>query len=178
MGSKKGKGGKPAEKSSTKNPLARGAAGAVESAQGSAIQPAADTAPATEPAEEQAMSMAIETGPQAQAQEGAPTTLTHRPDARKRSNIVIFNFPDRKGSVQFLRTAFGDTIPSTITVQAPFAAPERRKELETKEQRKARLAALPKLTAEQKLAKARERVAKMEAKLAAKAAQPAAEPAA
>ena len=135
--------------------------------------------PAT-PAEPQpATPVATETAPEAPSastvQEHKMNLIFTRSKAeRKDPRLVIFNFADgRPGSVQFLRTAFGDNIPETITMSGEFAEKTEKvaKAKETPEARKARLAALPKLTLAEKVAKAEARVAKMKAKLAG-AAQP------
>jgi hypothetical protein len=107
-------------------------------------------------------------------------TLTLNKEPRKSKRIVIFNGP--LNSVQFLRTAFpGDKntlegVPETITVSGEFAEPKAKAEkiVETKEQRKARLAALPKLTLAEKVARAEKRAEELKAKLA-KTQAPAAE---
>jgi hypothetical protein len=89
---------------------------------------------------------------------------------RKDDRLVIFNFGDgRKGSVQFLRTLFGEEIPTELTLSGEFSEPRTPKAKETAEERKARLKLLPKLTLEEKVAKAEEKAAKLRQKLAAKA---------
>jgi rRNA maturation protein Rpf1 len=96
-------------------------------------------------------------------------TFTRSKAARKDDRLVIFNFADgRPGSVQFLRTAFPEQVPETITMSGDFAEKTERvaKAKETPEERKARLANLPKLTLAEKVAKAEERAAKLRAKLA------------
>lgn len=92
--------------------------------------------------------------------------------SRKDKRLVIFNFEDgRAGSVQFLKTLFGDNTPGALTLSGdslseakPKAAP---KVKETPAERKARMAMLPKLTPAQKLAKAEEKVAALRKKLEA-----------
>jgi len=89
-------------------------------------------------------------------------TLTRSNAPRKDDRLVIFNIEGRTGSVQFLKTLFAkDGIPATLTLTGTFAPPKAK---ETKEERKARLAAI---TPAMRLAKMEERVAKMKAKLAA-----------
>lgn len=111
----------------------------------------------------------------AQAHTGATmtVTLTRSKNPRKDTRVVIFDGPLH--AVQFLATAFPKdasgqrVIPETLTVEGAFAEPQAPKAKETPEERKARLAAMPKLTPEQKLAKAKERLARLEAKVAAAA---------
>ena len=88
-------------------------------------------------------------------------TITRSKAARKTNRLVIFDGGHLHG-VQFLRTAFGETIPDTLKLTGEgFAAP---KVKETPEERKIRLAAI--MPAE-RLAKMEERVVKMKAKLVA-----------
>lgn len=97
-------------------------------------------------------------------------TLKRSDAARKGVRLVIYNFTDgRAGSVQFLRTAFPkDAVPDTITMEGDFAeyVPKEAKVKETAAERKARLAALPKLTLAEKVARAEKRTADLRAKLA------------
>jgi hypothetical protein len=90
--------------------------------------------------------------------------LTRSTAPRKDDRIVIFH-SEHVHSVQFLRTAFGDTIPETITVSGEFAAPKIK---ESKEARKARLGAM---TPAEKIAAAEERVRKALARIEAQKAQ-------
>lgn len=94
-------------------------------------------------------------------------TLSKSAKPRKSTRLVIFNLDGRTGSVQFLRTLFGETVPDTLILSGDFAEPVVKvvKAKLTKEQR----AALPKLTAAEKLIRAERRVAAMRAKLAAAA---------
>jgi len=94
---------------------------------------------------------------------------------RKNARVAVFDVEGRKSAVTFPKSLFGDNVPTDLMLQsdAPFAEVKAPKPQETKEERKARLAAMPKLTPEQKLAKLKERTAKLEAKLA-KASEPAA----
>lgn len=103
-------------------------------------------------------------------------SLTKSTAARKDDRLVIFNFKDgRAGSVQFLRSAFPEVIPDEISMSGEFAEPKVRvpKEKETPEQRKTRLAALPKLTLAEKLQRAEERTAKLREKVAKAGSAPA-----
>jgi hypothetical protein len=91
--------------------------------------------------------------------------LVRSTSQRKNPRLVVFKIEGRPGSVQFFRTLFpNDEVPATLTLTGDFAAP---KVKETPEQRKARLKALPKPTAAEKLTKMEARLAKMKAKLAA-----------
>lgn len=96
-------------------------------------------------------------------------TLTKSPKPRKDERVVIFG--GQLNAVQFLRTAFGEAVPDTITVTGDFAEPKAAKvprEKETPEERKARLAAMPKLTLAEKVAKAEARAQALREKLAKK----------
>lgn len=73
-------------------------------------------------------------------------------------NVVFYRVPGLKGSVRFLTSQFAGTPPTDILVEAEFASPKTPKVKETKEQRKARLAAR---TPEQVVADAEKRAAKM-----------------
>jgi hypothetical protein len=89
--------------------------------------------------------------------------LTRSTAPRKTDRLVIYD-GGHLHSVQFLRTAFGDTIPETITVSGEFAAP---KPKETPEERKARIAAMSpidKIAAAE--ARARKTLARIEAQKA------------
>lgn len=97
-------------------------------------------------------------------------TLNRSTATRKDERLVIFEYADgRAGQVQFLRSAFPETIPSSITMSGEFAERVEKtpKAKLTKEER----ALLPKPTLAEKVAKAEERAAKLREKLA-KAAQP------
>lgn len=112
--------------------------------------------------------------------------LTKSPAPRKSKRIVIYNIEGRTGSVQFLSTLFGGdqknegTPPEKLTLSGEFAEPKVKvaKEKETPEQRKARLAALPKLTLAEKIANAEKRAEELRAKLAKQTAKAAEAPAA
>lgn len=70
------------------------------------------------------------------------------------------------------------TAPATLDLNGELAGPKQAKVPETKEERKARLAALPKLTTAERVAKLEEKLAKLREKAAAApAAEPVAEPA-
>jgi hypothetical protein len=95
-------------------------------------------------------------------------TLTRNPAQRKNPRLVIFNIEGRPGSVQFFRALFPlNAVPERLTLIGEFAAP---KVKETPEERKARLAAMPKMTPAERLAKMEASVAKMKARLQAAAA--------
>lgn len=97
--------------------------------------------------------------------------------ARKSARLVIYNIEGRTGSVQFLSTLFGGgnksqgNPPETLTLVGEFAEPKVKepKVKLTPEERKARLASLPKLTLAEKVAKAEARMEKLRQKLAAEA---------
>lgn len=106
-------------------------------------------------------------------------TLTRSEAPRKSKRLVIYNIDGRKGSIQFLSTLFGGSQndvgnpPAQLKLVGEFAEPKQPKPKETPEERKARLAALPKPTLEEKVKKAEERAARLREKLA-KASNPAA----
>lgn len=102
-------------------------------------------------------------------------TLSLKPGVRKSDRLVIYDLPDRKGSVQFLRTLFGDEVPQTIVVSGDFAPPATRKVTETKEERKVRLAAE---TPADKIARAEARIARLKEKMLRDEARRAEQPAA
>ena len=102
--------------------------------------------------------------------------LTISTAPRKSKRLVIYNIEGRTGSVQFLSTLFGGsqtdpgTPPASLELSGEFATPKPKavpRASETPEERKARLAALPKLTLEEKVAKQEERTNALRAKLAA-----------
>jgi hypothetical protein len=103
-------------------------------------------------------------------------TLTRSTSPRKSQRLVIYNIEGRSGSVQFLSTLFGGdqksigNPPATLTLSGEFAEARVAKPKETKEERKARLAALPKPTLAEKVAKAEARAEALRAKLAKAAA--------
>lgn len=94
----------------------------------------------------------------------ATITLTLDPKVRK-STSLVYNSPSIKGGVRIAKSAFTDGVaPATLDISADtFAAP---KVAETKEQRKARLAAAPKLTLAEKIAKREKQLDAMRAKAA------------
>ncbi len=96
-------------------------------------------------------------------------TLVKSNAPRKSDRLVIFNLEGRTGSVQFLKTLFGSSVPATLTLSGEFAEPKIKvaKVAETKEERKARLAAVLKPTLAERVARAEERTAKLKAKLQA-----------
>ena len=89
-----------------------------------------------------------------------------RSDKTRKTLMVVFTVDGRPGSVRFAKSLFVDQQPpATLSItDDTFAGPRKQ---ETKEERKARLAAMPKLTTEQQLAKLEAKVAKMKATLAA-----------
>ena len=89
-------------------------------------------------------------------------TLTHNVADRKTTRLVFFDIEGRSGKVQFLKTLFGTEIPATLKLVGTFAPPRAK---ETAAERKIRLAALPKLTLEQKIARREQQLAKMKAQL-------------
>lgn len=166
-------GSKPATKKSRakKNPLAPEPVGAVTSEsnqEAAGMQPGAGTpaSPAQQPAG----------GGTARRMEMADLKLVRSTADRKNKRLVIYNIEGRTGSVQFLSTLFGGdqnsqgNPPESLTLSGEFAEPKAPKAKETPEERKARLAALPKPTLAEKVAKAEERAAKLREKLAKAAA--------
>jgi hypothetical protein len=100
------------------------------------------------------------------AAQTGPVTATL--DAKDRSTImVVYTLPGRPGSVRFSKTLFPDSkAPATIEFPAGlFAGPKVPRAQETKEQRKARLAARPKPTAAEKMARLEQKLAKLRAKV-------------
>ena len=90
-------------------------------------------------------------------------TLARSTAQRKNPHLVMFKIDGRPGSVQFFRALFPkDAVPAQLRLTGEFAPP---KVKETPEERKARLKALPKPTAAERLAQMEARVAKMKAKL-------------
>ncbi len=109
---------------------------------------------------------ALPATPPANQEQNMDITLTLSKKPRKSTRIVIYESP--LNSVQFLRTAFGATLPETLTLSGDgFAEPKAAKVKETKEERKARLAALPKPTLAEKVAAAQKRADALREKLAA-----------
>jgi hypothetical protein len=94
-------------------------------------------------------------------------TFTKNVQERK-SQAEVYVAAGYPGSVRFSKTLFPAKVgPDAVTITADFRAP--RKE-ETKEERKARLAAAPKPTLEQKIAAQEAKLAKLRAKAATPAA--------
>lgn len=96
-------------------------------------------------------------------------TLNRSTATRKDERLVIFEYADgRAGQVQFLRSAFPEAIPDTITMEGDFAerVVKTPKTKLTKEER----AALPKPTLAEKLQAAEARAQKLRDKLAKDAA--------
>lgn len=103
-------------------------------------------------------------------------TLVRSTATRKDARLVIYNIEGRKGSVQFLGSLFeggaaGAPERLTLNSDVSFAQPRVAKPKETPEERKARLAALPKPTIEQQIAKAEEKARKLREKLERQAAK-------
>jgi len=88
-----------------------------------------------------------------------------RSDKTRKTLMVVFTVDGRPGSVRFAKSLFVDQQPpATLSItDDTFAGPRKQ---ETKEERKARLAAMPKLTPAEQLAKLEAKIAKMKAKLA------------
>jgi hypothetical protein len=96
-------------------------------------------------------------------------TLTRKP-ATAKSLTVQYGIDGRRGSVRFSKSLF-EAAPETLTINVEgLAAP---KVKETREERRARLKAMPKKTAAEKLAALEQRAARLRDKLAAEQ-QPAA----
>lgn len=94
----------------------------------------------------------------------ATITLTKDTKARKTSSIV-YTSPELRGGVRLVKTAFANGTPDdTIQLTGNFAAP---KPVETKEERKARLKAMPKMTLAEKIAKREASLNALKAKAAA-----------
>jgi hypothetical protein len=111
----------------------------------------------------------------------APATpapvLVSRNDSKRRSSMIVYTAPGLKGSVRVSKSAFlNSEPPASLDLSGWPVATKTAKAPETKEERKARLAAMPKLTLAEKIAKREEGLAKLKAKAekdAAKAAAPA-----
>ena len=98
-------------------------------------------------------------------------TLKRNDKPRKGNRTIVFDVDGRKTSIGFPKSLFGDAVPDELLIDGAFAAPPVPKVRETPEARKARLAALPKLTLAEKVARREEALAKLKAKLAASAPQ-------
>lgn len=94
-----------------------------------------------------------------------------RSDKQRSTQMVVYTVDERPGSVRFSKTLFKDkAAPPEVTLQSDaFAGPKEPKRVETKEERKARLAALPKPTAAEKLARLEAKIAKLRPKVEAEA---------
>lgn len=92
-------------------------------------------------------------------------TLTRDTKARKSTSIVYLS-PNIKGGVRIAKSAFQNgEAPETLDVSSDhFAQP---KPKETKEERKTRLATMPKLTLAEKIAKREKQLEALKAKAAA-----------
>lgn len=168
---KKNKGAKKSSSApATENPVATPEEGVVTS--GASTESAPTGAP-TPDADADAQ-QPVATGRSMKAME---LVLVRNDSDRKSKRLVNYKIEGRTGSVQFLSTLFGGTQtdrgnpPERLTLTGEFAEPKVKvaKAKETPEERKARLAAMPKLTLEQKVAKAEEKAAKLREKLAKKA---------
>lgn len=179
-------------------PLATGNETAVDSAVDTTTTAAGDTAPVINNETEQT-TMETQTTEQTQNEQTQPVTgttvkealdpnpVTLKLDAKERSTImVVYLAQGRPGSVRFSKTLFPDmNPPAEITLPGNvFAQIRTPRAAETKEQRKARLAAKPKPTAAEKLARLEKKLEKLRAAAAAtsapqgeQAAQPQGEPA-
>ena len=91
-----------------------------------------------------------------------------RSDKQRSTQMVVYTVDGRPGSVRFSKTLFKDkNAPEKVTlVTEAFAGPKEPKRQETKEERKARLAALPKPTAAEKVARMEAKLAKLRQKVA------------
>lgn len=99
----------------------------------------------------------------------AEIALTVNTEPRKNTRVLVFDIPGRRASITVPKSLFGDNVPTSLILTsdvdlAPVAEP---KPKETKEERKARLAALPKKTPAEKLAALEAKAAKLRAKLEA-----------
>lgn len=91
-----------------------------------------------------------------------------RSDKERSTQMVVYGVEGRPGSVRFSKTLFKDKQPPanvTLFTDA-FAGPKEARVEETKEQRKARLAALPKPTAAEKMARLEQKLDRLRAKAA------------
>ena len=102
--------------------------------------------------------------------------ITRKGTGRK-NRLVVFTIDGRQGNVYFAPGLFAkDAVPAALKIEGEgFSDPKAPKVAETKEERKARLAAMPKPTLAEQIAKADAKAAKLRAKLEAEAAK-AAEP--
>ena len=103
--------------------------------------------------------------------EAQSITLTKSTKPRKSSSVVYMG-EGLRGGLRISKTAFIDGVaPDTFVVSSDVFAPVKTKIVETKEQRKARLAALPRLTLAEKIAKREEALARDKKKLEAQQAK-------
>lgn len=97
-------------------------------------------------------------------------TLTRNDKPRKNARVAVFNIEGRQTSVSLPKSLFeGGNAPDSLELNsaASFASAPVAKAKETPEERKARLAALPKLTLAQKIESREKQIVAMKAKLAA-----------
>jgi len=84
-----------------------------------------------------------------------------------KSNAVVYTIPGLRGTVRVSKRLLDGPAPEQLTLEgASFATPKPAKVKLTREERAAARAAAPKLTEEQKIAKAKDALAKREARLA------------
>lgn len=107
--------------------------------------------------------------PETDSNAGATDTMVsitlNRDTKARKSTSVVFAAAGLKGAVRISKSAFQNgTAPDSLVISSDvFATP---KQKETKEERKARLAAAPKLTLAEKIAKREASLEAMRAKLA------------
>jgi len=105
----------------------------------------------------------------------ATLKLVRNDKPRKNSRIAVFDIEGRKTSVAIPKSMFVDgVVPESLDLNAAgeFAPVPTPRVPETPEERKARLAALPKLTLAEKIERREKQIAAMKAKLAASQAAP------
>jgi hypothetical protein len=127
------------------------------------------SAPANKPSAAPATSAAAPAADASGGKKMAEVNLT-RSDKQRSTQMVVFTFADgRPGSVRISKTAFADKkAPETLQLLTDaYAGPRIERKSETKEERKARLAALPKPTPAEKLAKLQAKLAKLQAQVGA-----------
>ena len=167
------KSGAKAQKKNTgsaKKPLATATKDAVTSSQ-SKTTPAQEAPVAEIPVAEATPPVTSETTENRSQKMNVNLT---RSDKQRSTGMVVFLVEGRPGSVRFSKTLFkNQTAPETIAVDTDaFGFGEARvaRTQETKEERKARLKALPKLTPAEKLARLEAKIEKMRTKVNATAA--------
>lgn len=92
-----------------------------------------------------------------------------RSDKQRSTQMVVYTVDGRPGSVRFSKTLFvNKAAPEKINAEnfnTVFAGPRVPRAEETKEERKARIAAMPKPTAAEKVARLEAKLAKLRAKV-------------